>query len=383
MSMHYFAIYLIYISVVARAIGWNHETEQIPNSIWILLIIFGVILISEQALTHRFPIYPRLYTLAQSALVITMLYSAPTLDFIPMLFFPLSFQAVQFFHAPVGFAWIAVFVLATSGMLLFGMEWQAGVTLVLAGGGANILMGSLAHLIEHTEQRRLDNQRLFGDLQMAYFQLKDSAAQAEALAIASERHRLARELHDSLTQTIFSMNLAVQSAQLSIQETPLETEGYLIHLQNLARSAASEVQTLTRQTPFRSLAQGGLASMIQHLAEERLAQDGLQVTLEITGQRSLPESVEINLYRIAQEALNNITRHAGVHQAQVRLHLESPIASLAVIDEGCGFDLADSKQGRGFGLIGMAERASEIGWGLEIESCPGKGTCIRVAEKIT
>ena len=123
--------------------------------------------------------------------------------------------------------------------------------------------------------------------------------------------------------------------------------------------------------------------MIQHLAEERLAQDGLQVTLEITGQRSLPESVEINLYRIAQEALNNITRHAGVHQAQVRLHLESPIASLAVIDEGCGFDLADSKQGRGFGLIGMAERASEIGWGLEIESRPGKGTCIRVAEKIT
>ncbi len=381
--MRHFAIYLIYISVVARAIGWNHETEHIPNSIWILLIIFGVILISERALTRRFQFYPRLYTLTQSALVISMLYSAPTLDFIPMLFFPLSFQAVQFFHTPFGFAWIAGFILATSGMFLFGMEWQAGVTMVLAGSGTNLLMGSFAHLIERTEQRNLDNQRLLVDLQEAYYQLKDSATQTEALAAATERHRLARELHDSLTQTLFSMNLAVQSAQLSIQEVPLQAEGYLIHLQNLARNAASEVQTLTRQTPFRSLAQGGLASTIQHLAEERLAQDGLQITLEITGQRSFPEFVEINLYRIVQEALNNIARHAGVCQAQVRLRLESPAASLEVVDEGCGFDLAESEEGKGFGLTGMAERASEIGWELEVKSHPGKGTYIRVAEKVT
>ena len=380
--MRYFAIYLVYIAVIARAIGWNHEIEPIPNSIWILLIIFGVILISEQALTHRFPLYPRSYTLAQSALVITMLYIAPTLDFLPMLFFPLSFQAVQFFHGPLGFAWIAGFILATSGMFLFGMEWQAGVTMVLAGGGANMLMGSFAYLIERTEQRRLDNQRLFGDLQEAYYQLKDSAAQAEALAAATERHRLARELHDSLTQTLFSMNLAVQSAQLSIQETPLQTQEYIIHLQNLAHSAASEVQTLTRQNPFRSLIQGGLASTIQHLAEERLVQDGLQVTLEIIGQRSFSEFVEINLYRITQEALNNITRHAGVQRAQVQLRLEIPIASLEVVDEGCGFDLAESMQRKGFGLTGMAERANEIGWELEIKSHPGKGTHIRVAEKV-
>ena len=381
--MRYFAIYLIYIAVIARAFGWNYETEPIPIPIWILLTIFGVILFSERALTRRFSFYPRLYTLAQSALVITMLYSAPTLDFLPMLFFPLSFQSVQFFHAPVGFAWIAGFILAMSGMFFFGMEWEAGVTMVLAGGGANLLMGSFAHLIERTEQRHLDNQLLLRDLQEAYYRLKDSATQAEALAAATERHRLARELHDSLTQTLFSMNLAVQSAQLSIQEAPLQTEGYLIRLQNLARSAASEVQTLTRQTPFPSLAQGGLASIIQHLAEERLAQDGLQVTLEITGQRILPELVEINLYRIAQEALNNITRHAGVQRAQVRLCLEIPIASLEIVDEGCGFNLEESLKGKGFGLTGMAERANEIGWELEIKSHPGKGTHIRVVEKVT
>ena len=108
-----------------------------------------------------------------------------------------------------------------AGMFLFGLEWEAGLTIVLAGSGANVLMGSFAHLIARTEQRRQENQRLFGDLQEAYRQLKDSAAQAEALAAATERHRLVRELHDSLTQTLFSMNLAVQSAQLSFAEVPL------------------------------------------------------------------------------------------------------------------------------------------------------------------
>jgi signal transduction histidine kinase len=374
--MRYPAIYLIYIAVILRAIGWNYETETIPYTIWILLIIFGVILVTEQRLTRHFRLYPRFYTLVQSVLVVSMIYSAPTLDFLPMLFFPLSFQSVYFFHTKVGFAWIAGFILAISGLLLFGMEWQAGVTMVLAGGGANIMMGGFAHLIKRTEQRRLGNQRLFAELQGAYSQLKNSADQAEAIAAAEERHRLARELHDSLTQTLFSMNLAVQSAYLSIQEDPHQAEKHLTHLHNMALNAASEVQTLT-QPPI----QGGLVSMIQQLVKERLAQDGLQVVLNIREQRSLPEYIEINLFRIAQEAINNITRHAGVHQAQLKLDLENSVASLEVLDQGCGFDLAESAKGKGFGLKGIAERVKEIGWELEIQSQPGKGTYIRVKEK--
>ena len=84
--MRYFATYLIYIAVIARAIGWNQETAPIPTTIWILLAIFGVILFSQQVLTRRFPFYPRLYTLVQSGLVISMLYIAPIIDFLTMLF---------------------------------------------------------------------------------------------------------------------------------------------------------------------------------------------------------------------------------------------------------------------------------------------------------
>ena len=379
--MRYLATYLIYIAVIARAIGWNQETAPISTSIWILLGAFGLILVSQRALTRRFPLYPRLYTLIQSGLTIIMLYRDPTLDFLSLLFLPLSFQAVQFFHDRIGFAWIGGFSLALVGRLFFGLEWEAGLTNVLAGTMANVLMGSFAHLIARTERRQQENQRLFGDLQKAYGKLKDSAAQSEALSAATERHRLVRELHDSLTQTLFSMNLAVQSAQLSMEEVPPRPEEHLIRLQSLARSAASEVQALTGQSSPRSFAQGGLAEALQRLAEERLVLDGLQVTLEVTGERSLPEAVEANLYRIAQEALNNIMRHAGVQQARVRLRLDSPRASLEIKDEGSGFDLVSTKGATGFGLAGMAERASEIGWELEIKSHPGLGTHIRVEEK--
>jgi len=318
--------------------------------------------------------------------VIAMLYTSPRLDFLTMLYLPLSFQAVTFFPGRVGFIWIGVFSLTMLGLFFVGAEVEAGVSMILTSSGANLLMGSFARLIRRTGQRQQENQRLFTDLQAAYRRLKDSAAQAEALAAAEERHRLVRELHDSLTQTLFSMNLAVQAAQLSVQEGSQAVDVQLARLQSLSRSAASEVQTLTGQAQPRPLALEGLGAALQRLAEERLAQDGLQVRLEVSGERSFPETVQANLYRIVQEALNNITRHAGVRQAVVRLRLDSQHASLEVEDEGIGFDPQGTAhhgaaQQGGFGLNGMAERAAEIGWTLAVRSKPDQGTCIRAEEK--
>jgi signal transduction histidine kinase len=380
--MSYIATYLIYIAVIARAIGWNHETAPISTTIWILLAIFGVILFSQEPITHQFPFYPRLYTLIQSTLVIAMLLCAPSLDFISMLLLPLCFQAVQFFRAPVGFIWIAGLLLAMSGILLFGLERQAALTTIISGSGAGILMGSFAHLINRTEHRRQENQHLFGELQQAYHQLKDASTKAEELAAATERHRLVRELHDSLTQTLFGMNLAVQAAQLSMAEAQSEADEHLRHLQSLSRSAVSEVLELTGQATLHPTAEGDLAQALQKLADERRERDGLQVSLEVSGQRALIQAVEANLYRITQEALNNISRHSGVSKAVVRLDLDSPIASLEIVDDGCGFVIEGGiQQLKGFGLTGMNERAREIGWALTIQSGPGRGTRIRVEER--
>ena len=88
----------------------------------------------------------------------------------------------------------------------------------------------------------------------------------------------------------------------------------------------------------------------------------------------------MNLYRIAQEALNNITRHAGVYQAFIKLDFLSTLTSMEIIDLGRGFNPSTARPGKGYGLVGMAERASEIGWNLQIESQPGEGTRIHIEE---
>ena len=381
--MRYLVTYLIYSAVLVRAAGWSQDSGVIPTLVWLLLGVFGLLLFSEQAVTRRLAGYPRLYLLAQSALVIVMLYTDPTLDILTLLFLPLSFQAVQFYPGRVGFIWIGVFSLALLGLFFVGAEVEAGIAMILNSTVANTLMGSFAHLMKRTEQKRKDNQQLFTRLQSAYRQLKDSSTQAEALAAAEERHRLVRELHDSLTQTLFSMNLAVQAAQLSLGGAPGQVEEHLLRLQGLTRSAASEVQALTGQIPLHQPTQGGLEHALRQLAEERLAQDGLQVTLEIAGQRELPAVTQAALYRIAQEALNNITRHAGVSKAAIRLFLDKPPARLEIEDDGCGFDAMGSSQQVGFGLSGMASRATEIGWAFVVQSQPGQGTHIRVEEQLS
>lgn len=389
--MRYFASWLIYLAVLARAAGWNLDSPTIPGLIWAQLAAFGMILLLEPRLTRYWPTFPRLYVLVQSALLIAMLYTAPNLDFLSLLFFPLSFQAVQSFGVRAGFAWIGVFSLSMAGMLFSGMEWKPGMMMLLLASAANGLIGSFAVLMDRTERDRRENQRLFGELQTAYHHLSEYANQAEALAAAEERHRMVRELHDSLTQTLFSMNLAVQAAQLAAGQSPPQTLQHLRRLQTLARSAASELQALAGPSLTQGRMRGGLAAALKRLIGERQLQDGLQVTLEIAGTDQedaaavgatwLSEKAQINLYHIAQEALNNVAKHARTARAVVRLNLARRPARLEVQDDGCGFDLGNPQRRSGFGLGEMAERAGEIGWEIIIDSAPGRGTRICVREK--
>jgi signal transduction histidine kinase len=375
--MRNYAPHLIYLAVLARTAGWGEDSFPVPIPVWILLIAFGVILAAEPILTRSRPGYPRLYALVQSLLVVAMLYTAPKMDILSMLFFPLSFQAVQYFGDRVGFAWIGGFSLAMAGTFFFGMELGPGILMILLGTGMNLLTGSYAGLIRRTEDSRRANQTMFAELQAAYRSLKDSAGQQEQLAAAVERRRMVRELHDSLTQTLFSMNLAVQAAQLSDDK-----RASLMRLQDLSRGAAAEVQALIGPFPARSPAADELVPALRRLVDERRIRDKLPITLEVSGEKTLPGLAAANLFRIAQEALNNISRHAGECGVSVRLKLDGRPVCMEVEDTGRGFDVNSQERLHRFGLTGMQERAQEMGWELEIDSRPGRGTLIRVKERV-
>jgi signal transduction histidine kinase len=164
-------------------------------------------------------------------------------------------------------------------------------------------------------------------LQVTHRQLQDYAAQVEENAAAQERSRLAQELHDSVTQTIFSMNLTVQAAQMLIAQNPTRVADQFDRLQELARGAVGEIQVLIGQLQPLSLVQEGLPAALRRLAAERRRRDGLQVEVQVTGE-TLPEPLAIGLYRIAQRPSNNVAKHAGTCRASLRLDLAAHPASL-------------------------------------------------------
>jgi signal transduction histidine kinase len=386
--MRYIAAYLIYTTILVRTLSWHYAIAPVPPTVLVLLVAYGLVLASEAALARRLPGYGLTYLLIQSGLILAILLIAPAeIDFLPMLFLPLAFQVVLFYHQRVGFLWIGAFTLARSVPLVVdrNLSLDDGMGILLFVGLVWVI-GNYAHLTRRAELAQQKNQQLLGELQGAYRQLQDYAAQIEGFAAVQERSRLARELHDSVTQTLFSMNLTVQAAALLAEKDSGQVADQLGRLQELAHSALGEIQVLASQLRTRSLAEEGLAAALRRLADERHRRDGLQICLEVSGctrERELPKPVVTGLYRIAQEALNNVARHAGTSEAVVRLDLESWPAYLEVEDRGRGFERGRLvPQLNHMGLAGMEERARELGWQLQIDSQPGRGTRVRAEEKL-
>jgi signal transduction histidine kinase len=259
--------------------------------------------------------------------------------------------------------------------------WFFALVMSFFSAGLYFVFGSYAHQVQRAETARRQNQRLLGELQAAHRRLQGYAAQLEELAAEQERGRLARELHDSVTQTVFSMNLTVQSARLLLVRDPGRAAAQLVHLEELAAGATGEIKALVSQLRPPSAPGEGLSAALRQAADERQTRDGLQVTLEVTGDRALPEAVVAGLYRIVKEALTNVAKHAGTREVTVRLDLGGEGSFLEVEDHGVGFDPHVPIGERGhLGLTGMAEQAREIGWNLCVNSRPGLGTRIRVEE---
>jgi signal transduction histidine kinase len=383
-------IWLIYAGVVLRVFVRYAGLPQ-RGLVMLLFALYGLLLLIEPFLRNRVsrkkPGFSRrwpaaLYLLVQTGLVVALFSIPPHVDFFAGLFVPLSLQAVLFFGRRLGFLCIAIYPVAMFVALTANMKgWPFALIMSLFAGGLFFLFGSYAHQVQKAERAHGQNQRLLGELQVANRELQGYAAQMEDLAAEQERNRLARELHDSVTQTVFSMNLTVQSARLLLAKDPGRAEAQLRRLEELASSAMAEIQALVSQLHPLPTAQEGLKAALRQLAAERQVRDGVQVALDVDGERALPEAVAAGLYRIVQEALTNVVKHAGTCEATVRLNLGGDCSFLEVEDHGLGFDPQAllGQQGH-LGLAGMAERAQEIGWNLAVDSRPGLGTRIRVEE---
>jgi signal transduction histidine kinase len=201
--------------------------------------------------------------------------------------------------------------------------------------------------------------------------------QAEQAAIAAERHRLARELHDAVTQTLFSANLIADVIPRIWKRNPEEGMQNLEELRQLTRGALAEMRTLLLEMRPESLERADIKSLLTQLADAFIGRVRVPLDLEINGDCELTHEVKLVFYRVAQEALNNIAKHSGARQVNVRLECQRDQLNLCIKDDGLGFE-PDSLPPGHMGIAIMRERASSIGACLKIDSQPGQGTIVEL-----
>lgn len=198
----------------------------------------------------------------------------------------------------------------------------------------------------------------------------------------AERLRIARELHDSLGQYLSIMQLNLDGLGNDVEGDP-RIKGRVAHLKQLTADVGQEVNRLAWEIRPTSLDDLGLQTAIQQFLEEWSQSSGLQVDQHLTlGERRLPTIIETSLYRILQEAMTNVVKHAKARRVGVILKATAKEAILIVEDDGQGFQLEESKiegmVSSRLGLLGMRERLYLVGGALEIETLPGRGTTIIV-----
>ncbi len=206
---------------------------------------------------------------------------------------------------------------------------------------------------------------------------RDLRRQAGELASSQERAHLARELHDSVTQALFSMTLITRSTELLIDRDPATARQKLSSLRDLQREALAEMRALIFELRPGNLENDGLLAALRTHATALQGRIGLPIVVTSELTERLPLEIEEVLYRIAQEGLHNVVKHAGARQVGLTLDRRSEGVHLRIRDDGKGFDAAAVPEGH-LGLAGMRARADKIGASFQVVSRPGQGTTIEV-----
>jgi len=243
--------------------------------------------------------------------------------------------------------------------------------------------------------QNLDEENAFGESDIRLLQTFASSmsialenarlyTQARHLAILDERQRLARELHDSVTQSLYGISLYAQAAAGNINTKQIgQAAEYIEDIQNTAQESLADMRLLIYELKPPILDQEGLIAALRHRLISVEDRARIKSSLQTNLSERLPAQVEESIYQITREALNNIIKHAKAKNISIQIHQESESILVEISDDGVGFELDKARHEGRLGLVNMQECAQSQGWKLNIESSPGNGTRIKVEiEKI-
>jgi signal transduction histidine kinase len=217
------------------------------------------------------------------------------------------------------------------------------------------------------------------DLKQKNERLSHYAVTLEQLAVSRERNRIARELHDTLAHTLSGLNVQLKALDVLWGRNPQQASTMIKQMQQATHEGLQEVRNALQALRARPLEDLGLVQALKQLAQQNAAWATLDLKLQLpTRVIGLSHEVELQLYRVAEEALHNVARHAHATHVSLMLQQDQTGLQLLISDDGRGFDASMQATGSHYGLTGMRERAALIGAHVEVRSQPGKGTSVRL-----
>lgn len=295
-----------------------------------------------------------------------------TLRQLPILFIALALTAWQYelFHVLLFSVGTAVFeIMVILSRVASPTVLTVFFFIILVRTVSFIVIGVfINHLMLHL---RLQNE----SLHQANAQLREYASTLETLATTRERNRMARELHDTLAHTLTSLSVTLETARAYWDVDPEKTRALITTSLHTTRQGLEETRRALKSLRASPLEDLGLRLALRQLAESAATRASLDLQLALPDPiPNLPPDVEQCLYRVAQEAVENVIHHANAKRLVLRLDAVQGRWRLLVQDDGLGFDPSSKLNTGHFGLLGMKERARLAGGKLTIESQPGKGT---------
>lgn len=333
-----------------------------------ILFFLVVLLVLEPAVISRHKMVWAIYLVLQIAIMVTLFLLEPDGDTFSLLLLPACMFVMRYYEQITAWIWVVFFSIFMGIMLFYGHQEYAPA-LIVVYLAAYFLISSFSLVIK---QNQIAQQQLMA----ANKQLRRYSEQVEDLTAVNERNHLARELHDSVTQTIFSMTLITRSTLILQERDRVQVPEKLEELQELAQNALTEMRTLVSQLRPLSISDDGLFPVLEKHVEELKRRNQIDISLDIQNKSPrLNAEKQQEVFRIIQEALNNVVKHSQAQKATVRFEQTDTRITVTISDNGQGFETTVSDTDHfHFGLDSMRQRAQELDGKLTIESKPKLGT---------
>ena len=374
LGVAYLTTAAIYVAFLVSTPGLRNPRTWLLLTILFVLFALGIYLFSKvfEHFWRRLAV-----SLFQIALVfVIVIVGEEGADFLPILYFivvPMAYLSFSFVQAS-GLALLCLVAMFLAYLIVADAGEALAVLLPYAGGFA--FFAAISTVLIQQQKDRQRAEQLLVELEDAHQRLGAYAAQVEALAVAEERNRLAREIHDSLGHYLTAITMQLQAAGKLVAKEPERAAASIAKAEEMARESLAEVRrsvAALRASPVDTATLGAaIGELVQNLHD-----GGIATVFTIKGKsRSLPIQAKTALYRAAQEGLTNVRKHANASAVEIKLAYAPEQVTLTIADNGTG---QRGQEGAGFGLLGLRERVSLLGGTLEAGDDPKGGFRLHIA----